>query len=442
MNPLEWFNNFMKRSAPAGAIEKPAYKPRPVKGPLMKSPGVQQIKTNMNVPGGIPTGGAAGVAAAVAGEAVIPHISREAVRGAMVVTGQDTTDFDNLNSGRPVVRNIGGKSFNIATPEGMKGYKAAKDAGEKPSVPATPVVKPTTEQLEAVYQHPQLPGPSTNPVGSDADPETPGMQGSFSPVTTVSEPTEIPEGINTKATVALDLQAANGLLARGASSENPNRFLADGTQMADINSFLPAPIPVSGNDKPSAPVDQSEPTQLGGDSVAEGVVTQQKPTTISPDGADNTRSVSIPGEDKSQQSADAFLSARRAAFLDLDNRGYGAIRAADAATGRFRQGDKFFYNDAGTMREVDEQTYRKGQHQAINPMDEMDKDSKFMEGWKDSKIKPTLVPSEQTDITNPGSDGGQNPVVSDFNENNIGPVADGDVYGKHLKRAREKTKAQ
>ena len=141
-----------------------------------------------------------------------------------------------------------------------------------------------------------------------------------------------------------------------------------------------------------------------------------------------------------QKSADAFLRARREAFLNPNNRGYGAIRAADAAVGRFRQGDKFFYNDAGTMREVDEQTWRKGQHQAINPLDEMEEGSKFMEGWKDSKIKPTLVPTEQTDVTNPDADGGQNPVVSDFNENNIGPVADADVYGEHLKRAREKTK--
>ena len=160
--------------------------------------------------------------------------------------------------------------------------------------------------------------------------------------------------------------------------------------------------------------------------MAEGVVTQQKPTTISADGADNTRSVSVPGEPEGpvnymepQKSADAFLRARRSAFLDLNNRGYGAIRAADAATGRFRQGDKFFYNDAGTMREVDEHTWRKGQHQAINPLDEMEEGSKFMDGWKDSKIKPTLVPSEQTDITNPGADGGQDPVVSDFNENNM-----------------------
>ena len=127
--------------------------------------------------------------------------------------------------------------------------------------------------------------------------------------------------------------------------------------------------------------------------------------------------------DPQKAASEKFLKARRDAFLNPENRGYAAIRAADAATGRFRQGDKFFYNDEGTMREVDEATYRKGQHQPINPMDEMDEGGKFMEGWKDSKIKPTLVPSESTDITNPTADGGMNPVASDFTENNVAPLA-------------------
>jgi hypothetical protein len=444
MNPLSWFASKFGPKA-TSAIVKAAPKVAPKGGPLLNARGLQQINTNMNVPGGVPMGGLPGAAVLAAGDALIPHISREAVRGGIVVTGGDPTDFDRMNAGQPVVRNVGGVSYNISTPEGKSGYRKAVFSGEKPSVPAEPAVS------RAVNLPPSaaIPGegPKGNEVGSDADPDTPGLQGPGA-VITPGRPSEVEGGISTKATVALDLEAANGLLSRGGSSENPNRFLAEGTQMADINSFLPATIPVSGNEKPSAPVDQSESTQLGGDVVAEGVVTQQKPKVISADGADNTRSVSVPGEPEGPtnwmdrgNSADSFLAARRAAFLNLDNRGYGAIRAADAATGRFRQGDKFFYNDAGTMREVDEQTWRKGQHQAINPMDEMEEGSKFMEGWKDSKIKPTLVPSEQTDITNPDADGGQSPVVSDFNENNIGPVADADVYGEHLKRAREKTKS-
>ena len=44
-------------------------------------------------------------------------MGREAVRGAQVVTGQDTTGFDNFNAGRPVVKNVDGTSFNIAIPQ-------------------------------------------------------------------------------------------------------------------------------------------------------------------------------------------------------------------------------------------------------------------------------------------------------------------------------------
>ena len=89
----------------------------------------------------------------------------------------------------------------------------------------------------------------------------------------------------------------------------------------------------------------------------------------------------------------SFERARRDAFLDLNNRGYGAIRAADAATGRFRQGDKFFYNVGGELQEVNEETYRQGQHRQLSA-DELK--SGYVEG-----IKSTLVPADQPDVTNP-----------------------------------------
>ena len=56
----------------------------------------------------------------------IPHISREAVRGGIIATGSDTTDYDRMQQGLPVVRNIGGASYNISTPEGLKGYPGCK----------------------------------------------------------------------------------------------------------------------------------------------------------------------------------------------------------------------------------------------------------------------------------------------------------------------------
>lgn len=86
----------------------------------------------------------------------IDAISQEAVRGAQVVTGQDTTNFDSLNSGRPVVRNINGVSYNIATPEGKAGYQRAMEAGGKDSTPSrtgsvdTPTPYPTEAVLETI----------------------------------------------------------------------------------------------------------------------------------------------------------------------------------------------------------------------------------------------------------------------------------------------------
>lgn len=64
----------------------------------------------------------------------VPHIAREAVRGGLVVTGQDTTNFDRRNAGLPVVVSLDGVSYNTSTAEGMKGALEAKAKGAKPTV--------------------------------------------------------------------------------------------------------------------------------------------------------------------------------------------------------------------------------------------------------------------------------------------------------------------
>ena len=48
-------------------------------------------------------------------------------------------------------------------------------------IPPTVTEKPTQEELEAIYLHPDLKGPTNNEVGGDADPVTPGLQGSGAP---------------------------------------------------------------------------------------------------------------------------------------------------------------------------------------------------------------------------------------------------------------------
>lgn len=114
-----------------------------------------------------------GGAVYAAGSALIPHISREAVRGAHVALGLDTTDYDNLNAGRPVVRNLGGVSYNIATPEGLKGYQAAQKSGAKDSTPPKPA---------ATAQPPENNGGGRSTPSPDGNGST-GTRTSHSPVT-------------------------------------------------------------------------------------------------------------------------------------------------------------------------------------------------------------------------------------------------------------------
>ena len=61
--------------------------------------------------------------------------------------------------------------------------KIRSKSGDSFRYPDSPEVteKPTQEELESAYLHPDLPGPKNNPVGGDADPVTPGLQGAGDP---------------------------------------------------------------------------------------------------------------------------------------------------------------------------------------------------------------------------------------------------------------------
>ena len=261
--------------------------------------------------------------------------------------------------------------------------------------------------------------------GQGTDPEAPAYIAPQTPEEPKPEPprtrdVDAPDGNGSKGTQMspkISLDDANGLLSRIGAG-----------QLADVNSFLSEQLPVSPSEKPELPQEAVPVTEGGGGMVVEGISLAGNGNgyTVSPEStpqggkitagydgktelspietADNNRSVSVPGEEvpadpknsgtnwgiKQQPS---FERARRDAFLDLNNRGYGAIRAADAATGRFRQGDKFFYNVGGELQEVNEETYRQGQHRQLSA-DELK--SGYVEG-----IKSTLVPADQPDVTNP-----------------------------------------
>jgi hypothetical protein len=51
--------------------------------------------------------------------------AKNIVRGAMKVTGQDTTNFDKAGRGKPVVKSVNGVDFNVNTEAGRRGYQKA-----------------------------------------------------------------------------------------------------------------------------------------------------------------------------------------------------------------------------------------------------------------------------------------------------------------------------
>ena len=57
-------------------------------------------------------------------------------------------------------------------------------------LPVKPIKKPTQEELESAWHHPDLKGPKGNEVGSDADPVTPGLQGPGAPGAITGNPYE------------------------------------------------------------------------------------------------------------------------------------------------------------------------------------------------------------------------------------------------------------
>ena len=238
----------------------------------------------------------------------------------------------------------------------------------------------------------------------------------------------------------IDLGVADALLGR----LNPKT----GGKIADVNNFLSNDLPtvdISGSEfdatqRSDGTYNAPQKVVVGGkavnfadldgalsDTVVEGISTPGK-TGISPaDTADNNRSVSVPGDeptDWSKPRQKSYSELRREAFLDPNNRGYGAIRAADAAVGRFRQGDKFFVNDGGNLREINEDSWRTGQHRALSASE--------MKGAYVDSIKETLVPVATADAF----DVGETPITNakqtttdymgdiaetEFNMNNVAP---------------------
>ena len=331
---------------------------------------------------------------------------------------------------------------NLFNPDGSIGvtkteqpkYRSRRE-GLDATYPAQKPYRSRREGLDATY-------PDRKPSESN-DPSTGGGEGSGG-----NTGRSAPDPAGTGATgtntsfkgYGIDLGVADSLLGR----LNPKT----GGKIADVNNFLSNDLPTVGisgsefnaTERSDGTYNAPQKVVVGGkavnfadldgalsDTVVEGISTPGETGISSADTADNNRSVSVPGEeptDWSKPREKSYSELRREAFLDPNNRGYGAIRAADAAVGRFRQGDKFFVNDGGNLKEINEDAWRTGQHRALSASE--------MKGAYVDSIKETLVPVATADAF----DVGNKPITNakqtttdymgdiaetEFNMNNVAP---------------------
>lgn len=189
--------------------------------------------------GGGATGGLVTGLASVAGSMVIPHIAREAVRGGLVVTGQDTTGFDDFNAGRPVVKNFGGVSYNIATPEGLRGALKAKEKGKEESAVTPPKTPPKT--------------PPVGPPTPSADPRNTEYLTARNALTKDSSTADI-QAVEDKGMAAW-AKANPGLASKVKSGQSGYGLIQNirgqGTDAYDANeTFKPSDIPEADRQNP------------------------------------------------------------------------------------------------------------------------------------------------------------------------------------------------
>ena len=256
-----------------------------------------------------------GGAVYAAGSALIPHISRETVRGAHVALGLDTTDYDNLNAGRPVVRNLGGVSYNIATPEGLKGYQAAQKSGAKDSTP--PKQPPTPQAPE-----------STSSTGRD-EPRT--------------SPTGVPQtGTRTGPTpmkmedlqqyLGKDVQLANPFLSNGLPGTNDDGYSYGDAVAMGANPAEAATVKGGG---------EVEVTFEGGEQIETKMVQGSPNLVLS--GTESAAPSDVKTNDINDPSTWDENYARRRAFLDADSSMAG-LKAVQAQKGIVYAGDKYYMN--------------------------------------------------------------------------------------------------
>ena len=345
-------------------------------------------------------------------------------------------------------------------PTGVGGGNAAQSQSQDPEAPAyiPPTDLPLSVPQPAPAPAPAPPTPAPSTGRNDTAPDGSGAKGT----NTGFKGYEI------------NLDIVNADSARRG-----------GRGMADVNDFLSEQLPVSPGEKQP----QGKQTSLDNDdfilqaqaggyldnfmggtndeailhaqaagfqpvAVYEGVSVPGKDAESPADTADLNRSVSIPGEQEVQKSKpirgavdDRFedgaeygesyatdysksRQARRAAFLDPNvDSSVDAVRNANNAVGIARYGNKFYANDGGTLREIDQSTYDDGRHSKLTAQ-------KLKDGYVED-IKSTLVPADTPDVTDPESKPGNavdeavgNVQYREFSINNEPPIGEDTVVDK------------
>ena len=211
----------------------------------------------------------------------------------------------------------------------------------------------------------------------------------------------------------------------------------DPTSLSGYYDHTGRPVSLEGEDLEELQEAAQDLSDYGGipsmtpDYIVEGISSPNDGEVSPTDSADNNRSIGVPGERRnwSESREKSFSEKRREAFLNPANRGYAAIRAADAATGRYRQGNDFYYKIDGQLQKVNEETWRKGQHRQLSP-------EELKEGYADA-VKKHLAPVDTnyaTPITTETSEAvdvdWSRMNVEDFDLNNTLPGL-GQLSDKH-----------
>ena len=165
-------------------------------------------------------GGVVQTAAGLIGDKLIEMGSPEVIRGLMVVTGQDTNGYDRMLAGLPRVKNFGGVSYNIDTPEGLAAARKARESGEKISVPTRPGTPPKiTDNPPKITEDP--PKITDNPPKITDNP----------PIITENPPVTLTTGLDTGS------GSREARLDPNATERYASNFKAGQANMSDIQEM-------------------------------------------------------------------------------------------------------------------------------------------------------------------------------------------------------------